>query len=128
MMDKLDIEEVKEVWIEKIEELRVNLKSLTEWLKPFGIKIYLENIAITANNKLVELKWELKRAGIGMIGDEPENESVIQYAFEIDMLLYVGKGEELLIDCEKRFRQIITEMREKNPILFKKRVYKECNL
>ena len=67
--------ESQEYWIYLMESERRTLGIVTEYLTTLGIKMKLYNIAITANNKNVELKWELKRAGIGTESEKEGDES-----------------------------------------------------
>lgn len=104
---------------------------VTEYLTTLGIKMKLYNIAITANNKNVELKWELKRAGIGTEsekeGDESKAKSLIQYAFEFDIMRAVVEAGFPLMKAEMKYKQIMAEMKSKNAILVNVRIYRKGN-
>lgn len=123
--------ESQEDWIYLMESERNSLGKITEYLTTLGIKMKLNNIAITANNKNVELKWELKRAGIGTEsekeGDESKPKSLIQYAFEFDMMREVLEAGFTLMDAEKKYQQIMDEMKSKNAILANVRIYRKGN-
>ena len=123
--------ESQEYWIYLMESERRTLGIVTEYLTTLGIKMKLYNIAITANNKNVELKWKLKRAGIGTEseneGDESKPKSLIQYAFECDMMREVLEAGFPLMEVEMKYQQIMDEMKSKNVILVNVRIYRKGN-
>lgn len=122
--------ESQEYWISLMESEGKKLEIVTKSLTTLGMKMKLNNIAITANNKKVGLKWELKKAGIGTEsenGDEFNQKSLIQYAFEFDMRREVLGAGFLLMEAEMKYQQIMDEMKSKNAILVNVRIYRKGN-
>ena len=95
--------------------------------KSFNLGNDLRNIAITANNKLVELQHEFERAGISIYTQKYENygplnlnfttASYIGKAIIDDLIGYINRGQEQLLEYDKTMGQILDEKTQKSQSL-----------
>ncbi len=119
-------EKYKSVLYEKIEQMIQAQSKLIEGIqtmsKPFNLESDVDNIAITMNNKLVELKNEFQRAGISIYSQKFENYGALKLNFTVasfignaiisDFADCVLRATEELSNYSETIKEITGEMEQ----------------
>lgn len=120
----------KSILFDKIGEIASKQAELISQIQKTGKQVGLEsdlpNLAITLNNKLVELKHEFQNAGLSIYSRKYEYEdyefvgtSFIGEAIIEDLINYLDKGTQNLFDYDKTMSEITKEKVEQKQALEK---------
>ena len=122
-MEKRDEKKVKDNIVDKILEISKKISQVRENIENFinviGIQEQVPNLAITVNNKMVEIQQQFKKANISIFPQEYENGKYAGWSFLGNAIIddltdYLNRGMHCLDKYDKKMLEIEKRENERN--------------